>query len=321
MIKAGIVGGTGFTGGELMRILAYHPEVEISWVYSRSQSGHDVASVHADLDGVVNQSFVDQCDWEIDVVFLCLPHETARSFVEQSAIPDSVKIVDLSRDYRLNPSKDGFVYGLPELNREIIVQSGKIANPGCFATAIQLTLLPLANKDVLQNDVHITGVTGSTGAGKGLSGTTHFTWRNNNISVYKALRHQHISEIKQSVLQLQSDFNRRLNFVPMRGNFTRGILASVYTETKWSQAQAKEEFQSFYADHPFVRMSDSAVDMKQVVGTNMVRISVEIIDGLIHIVSVMDNLIKGASGQAVQNMNLIFGLPETTGLHLKSIAY
>ncbi|MCL4110241.1 UNVERIFIED_CONTAM: hypothetical protein GTU68_030625 [Idotea baltica] len=320
MIKVGVVGGTGFTGGELLRILSGHPETELLWVYSRTYEGKPLHSAHPDLEGVYDLDFVDLCDWKVDLVFLCLPHETAKNFVEAENIPAHVKIIDLSRDYRFN-EEAGFIYGLPELNKEKIKTATRVANPGCFATSIQLALLPLAGQNVLHHDVQVTGVTGSTGAGKGLSATTHFTWRTSNASVYKALKHQHIQEIFQSVHQLQPSFDKRINFVPMRGNFTRGILASIYTDTTWSAEEALKQYKDFYSDHPFVRITNQPIDMKQVVNTNMVRISVNVIDGQIHLVSVIDNLIKGASGQAVQNMNLVFGLDEKTGLNLKSIAY
>ncbi|WP_235297233.1 N-acetyl-gamma-glutamyl-phosphate reductase [Portibacter marinus] len=319
--RVGVVGGTGFTGGELLRILLHHPHVQISWIFSRNHASKPVSSVHLDLEGHLNDVFVDQCDWEIDVVFLCLPHETARDFVNASNIPQEVKIIDLSRDYRLEPNHENFIYGLPELNRKKVKSAKNIANPGCFATAIQLALLPLAHQKILLHDVHITGITGSTGAGKGLSETTHFTWRTGNVSVYKALKHQHISEIRQSLTQLQPGFSQRLNFIPIRGNFTRGILASIYTESEWSSDDVLQLYEKYFEEHPFVRVTDLPVDLKQVVGTNMVRISVNVIDGMVHLVSVIDNLVKGASGQAIQNMNLMFGLPEQIGLELKSIAY
>ncbi|GLR17545.1 N-acetyl-gamma-glutamyl-phosphate reductase [Portibacter lacus] len=320
MINVGVVGGTGFTGGELLRILSGHPETKLNWVYSRTYAGKPLHSAHDDLEGIWDLAFVDKCDWNVDVVFLCLPHETAKNFVESEHIPEGVKIIDLSRDYRFN-EEGGFIYGLPELNKEKIKKASKIANPGCFATSIQLALLPLAFHKVLNHDVQVTGVTGSTGAGKGLSATTHFTWRTSNASVYKALKHQHIQEIFQSVHQLQPSFEKRINFVPMRGNFTRGILASIYTDTTWTAEEALSNYQAYYADHPFVRVTNQPIDMKQVVNTNLVRISVNVIDGQIHLVSVIDNLTKGASGQAVQNMNLVFGLDEKTGLNLKSIGY
>jgi N-acetyl-gamma-glutamyl-phosphate reductase len=320
MIKVGVVGGTGFTGGELLRILVNHPEVEISWVYSRAAVGKSIQSVHSDLDELGKVDFVDQCSWAVDLVFLCLPHETAKNFVDKEEIPSKVNIIDLSRDYRLG-APEGFAYGLPELQRSKLKNVDRIANPGCFATCIQLALLPVAEKKVLDSDIQITGVTGSTGAGKGLSATTHFTWRTSNISVYKALTHQHIPEVRQSLLQLQASFNKRINFIPMRGNFTRGILTSLYMDTKWNQEKALATFKAYYQDHPFVTVTDKSIDMKEVVNTNKAKISVNVIDGQLHIVSVIDNLIKGASGQAVQNMNLMFGFDEVAGLNLKSIAY
>jgi len=320
MIKIGVVGGTGFTGGELLRILANHTSSDVKWVYSRSYAGKPISAAHLDLEGIFNLEFVDQCAWDIDLVFLCLPHETAYDFVQKEQIPEHVKIIDLSRDYRLE-NRDGFVYGLPEINKAELKMASKIANPGCFATCIQLALVPLAKENALKTDVHVTGVTGSTGAGKGLSARTHFTWRTSNISVYKALKHQHISEISQSINQLQPSFDQRINFVPMRGNFTRGILASIYTDTEWTQEEAIVHYTKFFQDHPFVQVTEDPVDMKQVVNTNRVKISVNVVNKQIHLVSIIDNLIKGASGQAVQNMNLMFGLEETTGLNLKSIAY
>lgn len=320
MIKVGIVGGTGFTGGELLRILVNHREVEIAWVYSRACVGKSIQSVHSDLDELSAVNFVDQCDWAVDLVFLCLPHETAKNFVDEQGIPSKVRIIDLSRDYRLG-GPEGFVYGLPELQRSKLQKAKRIANPGCFATCIQLGLLPLADDQVLDSDIHITGITGSTGAGKGLSPTTHFTWRTGNISIYKALNHQHIPEVKQSILQMQPSFNKRINFIPMRGNFTRGILVSIYMDTKWTQKKALATFKDYFLDHPFVVITDLPVDMKEVVNTNKAKISVQVIDKQLHIVSVIDNLVKGASGQAVQNMNLMFGFEEITGLNFKSIAY
>ncbi len=320
MIKIGIVGGTGFTAGELLRILANHPQAEVNWIYSRSQAGQGLESAHADLEGLFNINYTDQVDWKIEVVFLCLPHGAAKTFVEENEIPAEIKIIDLSRDYRLE-GLEGFVYGLPELNRDAIIGSHKIANPGCFATCIQLGLLPLASKNGLENDIHVTAITGSTGAGKGLSPTTHFTWRTGNLSVYKSMKHQHIGEITQSLKQLQPNFNKEIIFVPMRGNFTRGILASIYTTTGLTQEEALELYQSYYEDHPFIHITPSPIDMKQVVNTNKAKISVNVIENKIHIVSTIDNLLKGASGQAVQNMNLICGLPESTGIRLKSIAY
>lgn len=320
MIKVGIIGGTGFTAGELLRLLCYHTEAEVSWVYSRSQGGTPLHSAHADLEGIYDFNFTDSLVWNVDLAFLCLPHGAVKTFMEEHNLPSALRIIDLSNEFRLG-SEHGYIYGLPELNRDQLKQSNKVANPGCFATSIQLALLPLANKNLLNSEVHITSVTGSTGAGKGLSPTTHFTWRTGNLSVYKALKHQHLGEITQSVKQLQNTFQEDILFIPMRGNHTRGIISSVYTKCSLSQEKAFALYQDYYKDHPFVFVTDQAVDMKQIVNTNNARISVNIIDNYIHVVSTIDNLIKGASGQAVQNMNLMFGLAEDTGLKLKSIAY
>lgn len=320
MINVGIAGGTGFTAGELVRILLDHPKVNISWVYSQSNAGKHLSSAHPDLEDETTLSFTSDLEWDIEVLFLCLPHGVAATFIQENPVPEKVKIIDLSNDFRIG-RREGFVYGLPELNRHEIIQAHKIANPGCFATAIQLALLPLADVKALSDDIHITAITGSTGAGKGLSDTTHFTWRTGNLSVYKAFKHQHLSEINQSINQLQVDFNHKIHFVPMRGNFTRGILASVYTNTTLSQEEALGVYNKYYKKHPFVRVTADPIDMKQIVNTNKALMSVNVIDGVIHVVSAIDNLLKGASGQAVQNLNLINGYDEDLGLRLKSIAY
>lgn len=322
MIKAGIVGGSGYTAGEMIRILLHHPEVEISFVFSTSKAGELIASVHEDLLGDTEMKFSGELNPDIDVLFLCVGHGNAIKFLESHTIANDIRIIDLSRDFRLS-NRDTFrqrtfVYGLPELQKNKIVKAGNIANPGCFATTIQLALLPLARQSALQNDVHIHGITGSTGAGSSLSDTTHFSWRNNNVSIYKALSHQHIGEIRQSIRQLDPSFESRLNFVPVRGNFTRGIFISAYTECALSLSEVKSLYKAYYADAPFTHVSDQPLDLKQVVHTNKCFLHLQKEDGQILVSSISDNLLKGASGQAVQNMNLMFGLEETTGLHLKS---
>lgn len=328
-IKIGITGGAGYTGGELIRILLNHPNAEISFVHSKSNSGKPVSSVHTDLFGdtdLVFTSTLEQCD----VLFLCMGHGESGKFLAENPIGDSTKIIDLSNDFRLSQNSKvkiqkgaerTFVYGLPEINRDTIKSASNIANPGCFATAIQLALIPLAKKGLLKNEVHISAITGSTGAGQSLSPTSHFSWRNNNVSVYKAFTHQHLGEINQSLKQLQSTFDKNVNFIPYRGNFTRGILASVYTEFAGSADEAVVLYRDYYKNHPFVYLSANSPDIKQVVNTNKCMLSVEKHDNKILIQSVIDNLVKGASGQAVQNMNLMFGLDESEGLKLKASAF
>ncbi len=320
MIKVGIIGGAGYTAGELIRILLNHSKAEIAFVQSSSQSGLPVTDIHSDLVGEINLPFTGEVDYSVDVLFLCMGHGRSRDFVEQ--IPSSFKgkVIDLSHDFRLKDKADGFIYGLPELNRESIKGANKIANPGCFATAIQLALLPLARAQQL-NEVHIHAITGSTGAGQACSATTHFSWRNNNASVYKSFEHQHLGEIGESVVQLQDDFNEDINFVPMRGNYPRGILASVYMDTDMNEAAAKDLFEKYYERQPFTFVVDKNPDVKQVVNTNKALVFIKKYGTKLHIVSVIDNLLKGASGQAVQNMNLLFGLDEAEGLLLKPVAF
>ena len=330
-IKAGIVGGAGYTGGEMLRILINHPDVEIAFVHSNSNAGNHVYDVHADLFGDTELKFASELANNINVLFLCVGHGDARKFLESNNIPDHIKIIDLSQDFRLSQHSKikgkNFIYGLPELNRDAIRTSNNIANPGCFATCLQLGLLPLASKGLLHNDVHITATTGSTGAGQSLSPTSHFTWRNDNLSVYKVFNHQHLNEINQSLNQLQSAFTPPvdgwgvLNFVPYRGGFTRGIIASIYTECHLTEAEALKLYQEYYASHPFTLVTNKDIDLKQIVNTNKCFIQVKIQDGKIFLVSIMDNLLKGASGQAVQNMNLMFGLDEKAGLRLKAAAF
>jgi N-acetyl-gamma-glutamyl-phosphate reductase len=273
-LKAGIIGGAGYTGGEMLRILINHPNVNITFVHSNSNAGNYIYEVHTDLFGDTDLKFTGELSTDIDVLFLCVGHGDAKKFLEANAIPDSVKIIDLSQDFRLSQnSKLGnkaFVYGLPELNRESIKSAQNIANPGCFATTIQLALLPLTAEGLLNNQVHISATTGSTGAGQSLSPTSHFTWRNDNLSVYKAFNHQHLNEIGQSLKQLQPGFDQVLNFIPFRGDFTRGIFASVYTESDLTEEEALKLYTDYYAGHPFTHVTDRNIDLKQVVNTNKV---------------------------------------------------
>lgn len=322
-MKTGIIGGAGYTAGELLRLLVNHPNIEIAFVHSNSQAGKPVHSIHKDLLGDLALAFTNQLLLdEVDVVFLCMGHGQSKLFWEQNApLPAHLKVIDLSHDFRLKRPDNNFVYGLPEINREQIPSQKYIANPGCFATAIQLALLPLAAKQVLSDEVHVHAITGSTGAGQAPTGTTHFSWRNNNVSVYKAFKHQHLGEIGQSIQQLQPRFNQAINFIPVRGNFSRGIMASVYTNSDWSLNEATQYYKEYYKDHPFVHVSDSNPDLKQVVNTNKALLYVEKHDNKLLIISMIDNLLKGASGQAVQNMNLIFGWNESTGLKLKPIGF
>lgn len=319
MIKVGIIGGAGYTGGELLRILIHHPAVEIVFVNSKSQAGKPVYSTHTDLLGDTDLLFSDDLHTDIDVAFLCSGHGESKKFLEANPSFKGIKIVDLSTDYR--DQSEGFVYGLAELQREKIKTAQHIANPGCFATSIELALLPLADAGILTDDIHISAVTGSTGAGQSLSATSHFSWRNNNISIYKAFTHQHLQEIGMVVNTLQSGFDQNFNFIPYRGNFTRGIMANVYTSFDGTLEDAKKLYKKYYETHPFTHVSDKPVDVKQVVNTNKCLISLEVHNGNLLISSIIDNLTKGASGQAVQNMNLMFGLDEKTGLGLKSVGF
>ena len=318
MIRAGIIGGTGYTAGELTWLLLHHPAVQLNFVYSNSQSGKAVSSVHTDLKGDTNMLFTNTLQ-EVDVLFLCLPHGKAKEFLEANAVSDNTKLIDLSHDYRLGQKlgDKAFVYGLPELNVEAIEDAKYIANPGCFATGIQLALLPLAKKGLLKHEVHVTAITGATGAGAGLSATTHFSWRSNNLSVYKAFEHQHLGEIRQSLQQLDPGFQQDINFVPMRGDFARGIFASLYTQFEGSLEEAYQLYEQFYQGAPFTIVSREEISLKEVVNTNRCFLQLQKHGNKLLIISAVDNLLKGASGQAVQNMNLMFGLEETAGLHLK----
>lgn len=321
-IRVGIIGGAGYTGGETIRLLLHHPAVELAFVRSRSHAGHPVYAVHTDLEGDTDLLFSESLSHDVDVLFLCLGHGESRKFLQENAIPLSVRIIDLSHDFRMGDSVGDrkFIYGLPELNKDRIRTSSGIANPGCFATAIQLGLLPLASKGWL-GEVYTTGITGSTGAGQKLQDTTHFTWRANNISAYKTLTHQHVGEINRSLKQLQPSFNNDLHFVPWRGDFTRGIFVSSTVSADQSLDKLNALYKEYYATHPFTVVSDKMIDLKQVVNTNKCVIFLEKEGSKVVVHSAIDNLLKGASGQAVQNMNLMFGLDERSGLQLKSTGF
>ena len=320
MIKVGIIGGAGYTAGELIRLLINHPAVEIAFVHSTSNAGNLLSDVHGGLVGDTDLRFSESYDLSaVDLLFLCSAHGQSRKFWEENPLPATLKVVDLAQDFR--DESCGYVYGLPEVNRTRISQTVRLANPGCFATAIQLALLPLAANGLLKDEVHITAITGSTGAGVKPGATTHFSWRNDNISVYKAFEHQHLIEIWRTLKSLQPSFDSAVNFVPMRGDFARGIFASVYTESDLSAEQAVELYKNYYADAAFTFVAERDIDLKQVVNTNKALVRVAKYGTKLHIVSVIDNLLKGASGQAVQNMNLMFGLDEKLGLNLKPSAF
>ncbi|MBO6792917.1 MAG: N-acetyl-gamma-glutamyl-phosphate reductase [Balneolaceae bacterium] len=321
MIKASIIGGAGYTAGELIRLLMLHPDVEIASVVSSSHANKSVSEAHPDLAGWLEFNFTDSVHPNSDVVFLCSGHGNSKTILKKYEIPESAKLIDLSSDFRHKAEGNEFVYGLPELNRAYIKPAKKVANPGCFATCIQLALLPLASQSLIQEPVHISAITGSTGAGQKPSETTHFSWRSNNASVYKAFTHQHLKEIKESMGQLQAGFNEPIHFIPMRGAFTRGILSAVYLKSDISAKDANSIFSDYYFEHPFVDVADQELDIKQVVNTNRALINIKKEGNQLLMTSVIDNLLKGASGQAVQNMNLMFGLEETTGLFLKPSAF
>jgi len=322
-IKAGIIGGAGYTGGETIRLLLNHPAVELSYVHSRSNAGEPMSKVHTDLVGETELCFSATHHDDVDVLFLCVGHGEARAWFTGNKIKDTVKVIDLSQDFRLKSTSAmdnrQFLYGLPELNRECIQQATSIANPGCFATAIQLGILPLAKARLLQ-EVHTTGITGATGAGQKLQETTHFSWRANNIQAYKSLAHQHMQEIMETITFLQPS-HKPLNFIPWRGDFARGIYVSSYTQCDLTIEAVYDLYETYYATHPFTHVCKDATDMKQVVNTNKCLVHLEKADDKLIIHSMIDNLLKGASGQAVQNMNLMFGLKEDTGLKLKAISF
>lgn len=320
MIRAGIIGGAGYTAGELIRLLVNHPQVEIAFVHSTSNAGNLLTEVHGGLEGETTMRFCAEYDLaSVDVVFLCSAHGQSRTWMAEQRLPEGLRIIDLAQDFR--DESEGFVYGLPEMNRRRIREAHRVANPGCFATAIQLALLPLAAAGLLEDEVHVTAVTGSTGAGVKPSATTHFSWRSDNLSVYKAFSHQHLLEIGRNLRLLEPAFGQEINFVPMRGDFTRGILASVYTNCPLDEEEARKLYADYYAGAAFTHVAERAVDLKQVVNTNKALVHTAKYGSKLHVVSVIDNLLKGASGQAVQNMNLMFGLDEREGLRLKASAF
>ena len=322
MLEIGIIGGAGYTAGELIRLLLNHPEANINFVYSTSNAGNKLHKVHKDLIGSTEISFTSQINTKVDTLFLCLGHGNSTTFLEKNNFSKNTKIIDLSNDFRLFTDKNfegkDFVYGLPELDKTVIKTAKYIANPGCFATALQLAILPLAAKGLLNNDIHINAVTGATGAGSSLSATTHFTYRDNNYSHYKAFNHQHLGEINQTVNQLQTNFNAEINFVPNRGNFSRGIFATTYTKYDGSLDDAIKIYKEYYKNAAFTFVSDEEIHLKQVVNTNKCLIHLAKHGTKLLITSAIDNLLKGASGQAVQNLNLMYDFEETLGLNLKA---
>lgn len=321
-INVGIIGGAGYTGGETIRLLLNHPYARLTFVHSRSNAGNPLFAAHPDLIGETALQFTDKINTDVDVIFLCLGHGESKKFLQDNPIDDAIKIIDLSQDFRLGDhiGNKTFIYGLPEVKRDAIKQAKNVANPGCFATAIELGLIPLAHAGMLK-ETHTTGITGSTGAGQKLQETTHFTWRVNNISAYKTLTHQHLKEINQTLRQLQPGFSGDINFIPWRGDFARGIFVSSCVTVDASLDEVRKMYNDFYRDHPFTVMADGVIDLKQVVNTNKCVIGLEKEKHKLVIHSAIDNLLKGASGQAVQNMNLMFGFEEDAGLRLKSIAF
>jgi N-acetyl-gamma-glutamyl-phosphate reductase len=323
-LKVGVIGGAGYTGGELIRIMLHHPEAELAFVHSSSNGGNPFYKVHKDLIGETEMKFTDVYDDSgIDVLFLCSGHGQSRIFLDEHKVRDEVKVIDLSHDFRIkDPNHQrSFTYGLVEAEYDAIKSAKNIANPGCFATCIQLGLIPLGKAGKLNAEIHVSAMTGSTGAGQKPTATSHFSWRNNNISVYKAFQHQHLQEIGQSLSLWQPDFKQDINFVPFRGNFTRGILASIYMDTDLSESELISLFKEYYKPFTFVHISDENIDLKQVVNTNKGLLHIEKHGNKAFILSAIDNLVKGASGQAIQNMNLMFGLDERAGLNLKPVAF
>lgn len=325
-ISIGIVGGAGYTAGELLRILLFHPNADIKFIYSTSHAGQPVTYVHTDLEGNTDMLFSGEIA-PVDVVFLCLGHGVSREFLANNPFGKQTKVIDLGNDFRLEGTFEdkgfirSFTYGLPELQKDSIKNADNIANPGCFATAIQLSLLPLAANGLLNNELHINATTGSTGAGRSPSATTHFSYRNSNLSTYKVFSHQHLGEIKKTLLGLKGSELPEISFVPQRGDFARGIFSTIYTHCDISEADAVELYRSYYKDHPFTHVADREISMKDAVNTNKCLLNVKKYGSKLLVTAAIDNLLKGASGQAVQNMNLMFGLDETCGLQLKSSGF
>ncbi len=321
MIKVGILGAAGYTGGELIRLLLNHPEAEIVFANSESNAGNLVSDVHEGLIGDTDLRFTDAMPFDqVDVVFFCFGHGKSEAFLKEHTIPANVKIIDLAQDFRFKGNHD-YVYGLPEINKAEIVKAQHVANPGCFATAIQVALLPAAKMGLLTEDVAVNAITGSTGAGQKPGATTHFSWRSDNLSIYKAFSHQHIAEIRQSLTQIQGSLDASIDFIPYRGNFARGIFCTAVVKTQASAEDVIAAYKDFYRDAAFTHYSNKAIDLKQVVNTNKALVHVDCFEGKILVTSAIDNLLKGAVGQAVQNMNLLFGLEETAGLKLKASAF
>lgn len=322
MIKIGILGAAGYTGGELIRLLLNHPEAEIVFANSESNAGNLVADVHEGLLGDTYLRFTSEMPFDkVDVVFFCFGHGKSEQFLREHTIPAHVKIIDLAQDFRLAAPDNDYVYGLPEINRERIAAAQHVANPGCFATCIQLGLLPAAKLGIVKGDIAVNAITGSTGAGQKPGATTHFSWRNNNMSIYKAFCHQHVPEICQSLKQVQGELDAEIDFIPYRGDFARGIFATEVVKTDMPIEQIVEAYKAFYKDAPFTHYVDNAIDMKQVVNTNKALVHCDKFGNKLLITSTIDNLLKGAVGQAVQNMNIMFGVEETMGLRLKAGAF
>lgn len=322
MIKIGILGAAGYTGGELIRLLLNHPEAEIVFANSESNAGNLVANVHEGLLGDTDLRFTSEMPFDkVDVVFFCFGHGKSEQFLREHTIPAHVKIIDLAQDFRIAAPDNDYVYGLPEINRERIAAAQHVANPGCFATCIQLGLLPAAKLGIVKGDIAVNAITGSTGAGQKPGATTHFSWRNNNMSIYKAFCHQHVPEICQSLKQVQGELDAEIDFIPYRGDFARGIFATQVVKTDMPIEQIVEAYKAFYKDAPFTHYVDNAIDMKQVVNTNKALVHCDKFGNKLLITSTIDNLLKGAVGQAVQNMNIMFGVEETMGLRLKAGAF
>lgn len=322
MVKVGILGAAGYTGGELIRLLLNHPEAEIVFANSESNAGNPVAEVHEGLYGDTDLCFTSEMPFDsVDVVFFCFGHGKSEAFLKEHSIPENVKIVDLAQDFRLEAPDHDYVYGLPEINKERIAKAQHVANPGCFATCIQLGLLPAASMGLIKGSVAVNAITGSTGAGQKATATTHFSWRNNNMSIYKAFTHQHVPEIRQSLRQVQGHLDADIDFIPYRGDFSRGIFATEVIKTDRPLEEIVEAYKAFYRDARFTHYVDKAIDMKQVVNTNKALVHCDKYGDKLLVTSTIDNLLKGAVGQAVQNMNIMFGLDEATGLNLKSSAF